>query len=64
LTWSGFQLRSNHGEAEKGYISISKDKDFQVIVDDKERIRIGALDGYRDAEGKLVYGMRLNDKDG
>ena len=53
LTWSGFQIKSNNRD---GYISITSDKDFQVIgTNDEEYVKIGLLDD----KPQNVYGLRL-----
>lgn len=63
LTWTGFQLKSNHQgsealEDQKGYISITSEKDFQVFDGNgKERIKLGWLD-----QGN--FGLRIFDNNG
>ena len=65
VTWDGFFIKNSYTD---GYVSITSDEDFQVMVKDpnsedayNERIKIGALeqteDGYK-------YGIRINNNEG
>ena len=58
LTWDGFFIKNSYAD---GYVSISSDEDFQVVANDTERIKIGALT--RNVDGSYHYGIRIrNDK--
>ena len=58
LTWDGFFIKNSYTD---GYVSISSDEDFQVVANDTERIKIGALT--RNVDGSYHYGIRIrNDK--
>ena len=58
LLWDGFFIKNSYTD---GYVSISSDEDFQVVANDQERIKIGALkekaDGYE-------YGIRISNVNG
>ena len=58
LLWDGFFIKNSYTD---GYVSISSDNDFQVVANDQERIKIGALektpDGYE-------YGIRITNAKG
>lgn len=58
LLWDGFFIKNSYVD---GYVSISSDNDFQVVANDQERIKIGALgknqDGYE-------YGIRIKNANG
>ena len=59
LLWDGFFIKNSYTD---GYVSISSDNDFQVVANDQERIKIGALE--RNTDGSYEYGIRIKNKDG
>ena len=59
LTWDGFFIKNNYTD---GYVSISSDDDFQVVANDTERIKIGALT--RKVDGSYRYGIRIKNDEG
>ena len=58
LTWKGFQIKSNN--TKDGYISITSNNDFQLFANGKERIKIGKLNDYYEAER---YGISIKDSE-
>lgn len=60
LTWGGFWLKSNGTD---GYVSISSDRDFEVIRKNNEQKTAIIQIGRFDASGK-DYGFRINSIDG
>ncbi len=67
LTWKGFKLQSDGVD---GYVSITSDKDIQVIAKETPRITIGRIDSYTEYienEGtftRYTYGIRIANADG
>ena len=59
LLWDGFFIKNSYTD---GYVSISSDNDFQVVANDQERIKIGALE--RNTDGSYEYGIRIKNNDG
>ena len=53
LLWDGFFIKNSYTD---GYVSISSDNDFQVVANDQERIKIGALEKTQDG---YEYGIRI-----
>lgn len=58
LLWDGFFIKNSYTD---GYVSISSDEDFQVVANDQERIKIGALE--KTADG-YHYGIRIKNSSG
>jgi len=59
LLWDGFFIKNSYTD---GYVSISSDNDFQVVANDQERIKIGALE--QDTSGNYQYGIRIKNSKG
>lgn len=59
LLWDGFFIKNSYTD---GYVSISSDNDFQVVANDQERIKIGALE--RNFDGSYEYGIRITNANG
>lgn len=59
LLWDGFFIKNSYTD---GYVSISSDNDFQVVANNQERIKIGALE--RNTDGSYEYGIRIKNNDG
>lgn len=59
LLWDGFFIKNSYTD---GYVSISSDNDFQVVANDQERIKIGALE--KNTDGSYEYGIRIKNNDG
>lgn len=55
VTWDGFFIKNSYTD---GYVSISSDNDFQVVANDTERIKIGAIS--QASDGSYQYGIRIN----
>ena len=59
LLWDGFFIKNSYTD---GYVSISSDEDFQVVANNQERIKIGAL--AQRADGGYEYGIRIRNANG
>ena len=59
LLWDGFFIRNSYID---GYVSISSDNDFQVVANNQERIKIGALG--RNDNNAYEYGIRITNSRG
>lgn len=56
LTWKGFMLKNDEGS-----VSITSDKDIQVLSNSQERIKIGRLSTLNN---NTTYGIRISNADG
>ena len=58
LLWDGFFIKNSYID---GYVSISSDNDFQVVANNQERIKIGALNR---TQSGYEYGIRIKNANG
>jgi hypothetical protein len=61
LTWDGFFIKNKYRD---GYVSISSTDDIQVVENDVERIKIGAIELRPDGRTPARYGMKISNSEG
>lgn len=61
LTWDGFFIKNKYRD---GYVSISSTDDIQVVENDIERVRIGAIEFKADGITPERYGMKISNSEG